>query len=70
MGMKETSPQDGTEKYFVDKYQPFGASISCSHCQKVSNALAYAVVTTTAKALLNHLHDSFFADKTGGTCVV
>ena len=37
--MKAMDPQDGIMKYFVEKCLPFGASISCSHYQRFSNAL-------------------------------
>ena len=39
--MKATNPKDGIEYYFIDKCLPFGASISCSHFQRVSNAIQH-----------------------------
>ena len=41
--MKATSPLDGKTYYFVDKCLPFGASISCSHFQRFSNAVKHIV---------------------------
>ena len=41
--MKATSPLDGKTYYFVDKCLPFGASISCSHFQRFSNAIKHIV---------------------------
>ena len=35
------SPIDGKIYYFVDKCLPFGASISCSHFQRFSDAIAH-----------------------------
>ena len=38
---KAKEPRDGKIKYFVEKCLPFGASISCSHYQRFSNALCH-----------------------------
>ena len=59
--MKAESPLDGKTYYFVDKCLPFGASISCSHFQRVSNAVAYLVRHRTRRNLVNYLDDYFFA---------
>ena len=56
------SPFDGKTDYFVNKYLPFGASISCSHFQRVSNAIAHLVTFRTKKPLVNYLGDYFFAE--------
>ena len=37
------SPLDGKTYFFMDKYLPFGASISCLHFQRFSDAIAYLV---------------------------
>ena len=47
--MKAESPFDGNIYYFVDKCLPFGASISCSHFQRVPNAAAHLVRFRTKK---------------------
>ena len=47
--------------YFVDKCLPFGASISCSHFQAVSDAIAHLVKFRTGKAIINYLDDYLFA---------
>ena len=59
--MKATSPLDGKTYYFVDKCLPFGASISCSHFQRFSNAVRHIVHWRTKKDLVNYLDDFFFA---------
>ena len=58
--MKARSPIDGKIYYFVDKCLPFGASISCAHFQKVSDAIAYLVEWRTSKKVLNYLDDYVF----------
>ena len=42
--MKAVSPIDGKTYYFVDKCLPFGASISCSHFQRFSNAIRHILL--------------------------
>ena len=59
--MKVESPLDGKTYYFVDKCLPFGASISCSHFQRFSNAVKHLVVFRTKKDLINYMDDFFFA---------
>ena len=59
--MKATSPLDGKTYYFVDKCMPFGASISCSHFQRFSNAIKHIVQYRTKKNLVNYLDDFLFA---------
>ena len=59
--MKATSPLDGKTYYFVDKCLPFGASISCSHFQRFSNAIKHIVQYRTKKELVNYLDDFLFA---------
>ena len=58
--MKTESPIDGLTYFFVDKCLPFGTSISCSHFQKVSDAIAYLVEHKTSKKLTNYLDDYLF----------
>ena len=60
--MKAQNPLDGKWYYFVDKCMPFGASISCSHFQRFSNAIAHIVRHFTKKDNVNYLDDYFFAD--------
>ena len=59
--MKAVSPLDGKTYYFVDKCLPFGASISCSHFQRFSNAVKHIVQWRTKQDLVNYLDDFFFA---------
>ena len=58
--MKAVSPIDGQTYYFVDKCLPFGASISCSHFQRFSNAVKHIVTWMTKQDLINYLDDYFF----------
>ena len=60
--MKAEDPRDGRIKYFVEKCLPFGASISCSHYQRFSNALKHIMEFRTGerKALTNYLDDFLF----------
>ena len=58
--MKARSPLDGEWYYFVDKYLPFGTSISRSHFQKVSNAIAHIITSKSGKKLVNYLDDFLF----------
>ena len=58
--MKAESPIDGKIYYSVDKCLPFGASISCSHFQKFSDAVAHIVRFSTLEDLVNYLDDYLF----------
>ena len=55
-------PKDGKWKIFVDKCLPFGASISCSHYQRFSNALRHITQFKPGqkKAITNYLDDFLF----------
>ena len=55
------NPVDGKWYYFIDKCLPFGASISCSHFQAVSDAVAYLVEFRSGKVVINYLDDYLFA---------
>ena len=66
--MKATSPLDGKTYYFVDKCLPFGASISCSHFQRFSNAVAHIFRCRTQSEVLNYLDDFFFVALLKVTC--
>ena len=48
--------------YFIDKCLPFGASISCSHFQRLSNALRHIVqvLEQTFNSMTNYLDDFLF----------
>ena len=59
--MKAKSPIDGKIYYFVDKCLPFGASISCTHFQGFSDAVAHIVKFKTKQDLVNYLDDFLFA---------
>ena len=58
--MKARSLLDGLWYYFVDKCLAFGASISCSHFQKFSDAIAHVIRHKTGKDLVNYLDDYLF----------
>ena len=58
--MKAQNPSDNKWYYFVDKAMPFGASISCSHFQNFSDAIAHVVTYKTGKENVNYLDDFFF----------
>ena len=66
--MKAKSPIDHQWYYFVDKCMPFGASISCSHFQEFSDAVAHIVQTFTRKANINYLDDFFFTALLKAVC--
>ena len=61
--MVAEDPSSGEWVYFVDKCLPFGASISCLHYQRFSNALKHIMQYRTGckKALTNYLDDFLFA---------
>ena len=59
--MKAVNPLDGKTYYFVDKCLPFGASISCSHFQRFSNAVKHIVCWRTKQDVVNYLDDYLFA---------
>ena len=59
--MKAVSPIDGKTYYFVDKCLPFGASSTCSHFQRFSNAVKHIVQWKAKKSLVNYLDDYLFA---------
>ena len=59
--MKAKSPIDGLIYYFADKCLPFGASISCSHFQRFSNAIAFLMSHRTGQKPINYLNDYLFA---------
>ena len=58
--MKAVSPLDGKTYYFIEKYLPFRAAISCSHFQRFSNSVAHIVSKKTGKKLVNYLDDYLF----------
>ena len=58
--LKARNPLDKKWYYFVDKCLLFGASISCAHFQRVSDAIAFLVKFKTKKELVNYLDDFLF----------
>ena len=58
--MKARNPKDRKYYFFVDKCMPFGASISCSHFQRFSNAISHIVEWATRTKNINYLDDFFF----------
>ena len=60
---------DGKIYYFVDKCLPFGASISCTHFQRFSDAVAHIVQwKSNGHPLVNYLDDYLFARMTKWLC--
>ena len=58
---KARSPHDQKFYYFVDKCLPFGAAISCSHFQRVSDAVAHIFVFVSGgQKIINYLDNYFF----------
>ena len=57
--MKAVNPMTGKTQYFVDKCLPFGASISCAHFQRFSNALKHLVQFRTVMNTVNNYLDDF-----------
>ena len=67
--MKAESPLDGITYYFVDKCLAFGVSISCSHFQRVSNAIVHIVRTKNNNSpLVNFLDDYLFSQLLRTAC--
>ena len=58
--LKAKSPLDGVTYFFIDKDLPFGASISCSHFQRFSSAVAHIVRCMTGHDNVNYLDDYSF----------
>ena len=68
--MKCQHPVTKKTVFFVDKCLPFGASISCSHFQRFSNALKHLIVYITGQphAVVNYLDDFLFIQSTRRDC--
>ena len=60
--MSAINPKTKERFYFVEKCLPFGASISCSHFQRFSNALKHIVefISGEQGAVTNYLDDFLF----------
>ena len=59
--MMAENPDTKKIYFFVDKCLPFGASISCSHYQRFSNAIKHLVVyRMKRKSITNYLDDFLF----------
>ena len=58
--MKARSPIDHKWYFMVDKALPFRSSISCSHYQRVSRAIAHIVEFKTGKKNVCYLDDHLF----------
>ena len=69
--MKAEHPQiKGKYFFFIDKNISFGASISCSHFQRVSESLRHLVQATTGRTnqVTNYLDDFLFVADTEEEC--
>ena len=60
MILKAESPFDRKTYYFMDKCLPFGVAISCSHFQRVSNAIAHFVQYRSKCKTVNYLDNFLF----------
>ena len=70
LGMEAQDPISGKWKFFIDKCLPFGASISCSHFQRFSNALCHIFEsrTGTTGQVTNYLDNFLFLALTMLAC--
>ena len=66
--MKAVNPLTGESCWFCDKAMSFGASISCPHFQRFSNAVSYLVKVRTGKKNVNYLDDYLFAPLMKAVC--
>ena len=68
--MKAEDPFTGKVVYFVDKCLPFGASISCSHFQRFSNALKHIFEFQVGmeSVATNYLNDFLFVSPSREGC--
>ena len=68
--LKCVHPRMGKIVYFFDKCLPFGASISCSHFQRVSNGLRHIVEFKAGipKSITNYLDDFLYIAFALRTC--
>ena len=64
--MKCRHPRTRQFMFFVDKCLPFGASISCAHFQRFSNALKHLVEFLAGRKMIvtNYLDDFLFVEAT------
>ena len=62
------SPIDGRIYYFMDKCLLFEASISCTHFQRFSNAIAHIVKVKGGYPLINYLDDYLFVALIKSVC--
>ena len=65
---KAENPKTGLIQYFVDKCLPFGASISCSHFQRISDGLKHITQVKTGEPITNYLDDFLFLAITMWRC--
>ena len=68
--MRAQHPCTGQWYYFIDKCLPFGASISCSHFQRFSNALKHIFEYQVGKTMVvtNYRDDFLFVSPTRAGC--
>ena len=70
LSFKAQDPETGEFCYFVDKYLPFGVSVSCSHYQHFSNVLKHIIEHITRKQMTvtNYLDDFLFIELMSARC--
>ena len=70
MMLQAPDPETGERFYFIDKCLPFGASISCSHFQRFSNALNHVFehLTGIHGQTTNYLDDFLFVSTSEEEC--
>ena len=67
--MKAVNPANQQISYFVDKNLPFGASISCSHFQQISNGMRHVVQAMMGRwTIISYLDDFLFLEATRNEC--
>ena len=70
LAMKAEKPLTGKTVFFIEKCLPFGASISCSHFQRFSNALRHIFEHKTGCTMVvtNYLDDFLFVENSEAKC--
>ena len=66
--MKAQHPLSKLWKYFINKCLPFGSSISCTHFQLFSDALAHIVQQKLGLKVVNYLDDFLFINPQQEIC--
>ena len=68
LGMMAEHPKTNRKFYFIDKTVPFGASVSCCHFQRFSDAVEWIYYYRTRSRANNYLDDFLMAALFQGLC--